>query len=103
MAVPPATVLVLANGDFPQVSRQSRLAANNKGDNEMKPGAMHRSPGIYLIAEENLAKPQIRELMKSSFQITLVGYQGMSGGRKGESGKAHESYKEREGEREKEK
>ena len=29
--------------------------ANDKGDNEMIPGAMHRSPGISLKAEENLS------------------------------------------------
>jgi hypothetical protein len=35
------------------VSRQSRLSANDKGDNEMKPAAVYRSSGIYLIAEES--------------------------------------------------
>ena len=35
------------------MSRQSRLSANDKGDNEVKPGAVHRSPGIYLTAEES--------------------------------------------------
>ena len=29
--------------------------ANDKGDNEMIPGAVHRSPGICLTAEENLS------------------------------------------------
>ena len=28
----------LANDHLPQVSRQSRMSANNKGDNEVKPG-----------------------------------------------------------------
>ena len=27
---------------------------NDKADNEMIPGAVHRSPGIYLTTEENL-------------------------------------------------
>ena len=35
------------------------------GDNGMIPGAVHRSPGIYLTAEENLGKPQLGDyLMK---------------------------------------
>ena len=39
--------------------------ANDKGDNEMIPGAVHRSPGIYLTAEENLRKLQLGDcLMK---------------------------------------
>ena len=31
--------------------------ANDKGDNEMILGAVHRSPGIFLRAEENPRKP----------------------------------------------
>ena len=34
-----------ANGHLPLVSRQSGLLTNDKGDNEVKPGAMHQSPG----------------------------------------------------------
>ena len=34
-------------------------AANDKGDNEMITGAVHRSPGIYLTAEENPGKYQL--------------------------------------------
>ena len=30
--------------------------ANDKGDNEMIPGAVHRSPDICLTAEENRAR-----------------------------------------------
>ena len=44
-----------ANGHLSRVSRQSHLSSNNKGDNVMKPGVVHRSPGIYLTAEENLS------------------------------------------------
>ena len=53
MAVPPAAVWVPI-----RVSRQS---ANGKDDNEMIRGAMHRSPGICLTAEENHRKPQLRD------------------------------------------
>ena len=42
------------NGHLPRVSRQSRLSANDKGDYKVKPEAVYRSPGIYLMAEENL-------------------------------------------------
>ena len=35
-----------------RVSRQSDLSANDKDDNELIWGAVHRSPGIYLTAEE---------------------------------------------------
>ena len=39
--------------------------ANDKGDNEMILGAVHRSPGICLTAEENPRKPQLGDrLMK---------------------------------------
>ena len=39
--------------------------ANDKGDNEMIFGAMYRSAGIYLTAEENPRKPQLGDhLMK---------------------------------------
>ena len=42
-----------------RVPNQRKLApsvtsvANDKGDNKMVPGAVHRSPGICLSAEEN--------------------------------------------------
>ena len=32
--------------------------ANDKGDNEMISGAVHRSPGNYITAEENPGKSQ---------------------------------------------
>ena len=45
----------LTESHLPRVSLQS---ANDKGDDEMIPGTVHRSPGIYLTAEENLGKAQ---------------------------------------------
>ena len=42
----------LANGPLPQMSRQSRLSTNDKGDNEMISGVVHKFSGIYLTAEE---------------------------------------------------
>ena len=39
--------------------------ANDKGDNEMIRGAVYRSPGICLTAEENTRKPELGDrLMK---------------------------------------
>ena len=31
-------------------------SANDKGDNEMIPGAVHRPPGVYRTSEETLGK-----------------------------------------------
>ena len=62
MAVPPAPVRVPSQRPL---APSFTSVANNKGDNEMIPGAVHRSPGIYLTAEENPEKPQLRDrLMK---------------------------------------
>ena len=56
MAVPPAPVRVPSQRPIvPNVTS----VANNKGDNEMIPGAVHRSPGIRLTAEENPVKLQL--------------------------------------------
>ena len=46
--------------------------ANDKGDNEMILGAVHRSPGICLTAEENPRKPQLGDrLMKGLYDQPL--------------------------------
>ena len=61
------------------MSRQSHLSANDKGDNEVIPGAVLRSPDIYLTAEKKPVKPKLRDrLMKASnevpqLEITSVG------------------------------
>ena len=39
---------------------------NDNGDNEMIPGAVHRSPGIYLTVEINSGKPQLKGLCDQS-------------------------------------
>ena len=41
----------LANGHLPRVSSQSRLSANDFGDNKVKPEGVNRSPGIYIPAK----------------------------------------------------
>ena len=44
---------------------KGHFGANNTGDNEMIPGAVHRSAGICVNAEKNLGKPQLGDhLMK---------------------------------------
>ena len=48
VAFPPGPILVSSQSHLPRISRQSGLSANDKGDNEMIPGAVH----IYLRAEE---------------------------------------------------
>jgi hypothetical protein len=48
------------------LAQASHLLANDKGDNEVKPGAVHRSTGIYFMAEENPRKSQLGDnLMKA--------------------------------------
>ena len=54
--MPRAPARFLANGHLSLVSRQSCMSVIDKSDNEMIPGAMHRSPDIYLtlqIQEKN--------------------------------------------------
>ena len=54
---------LVANGHLPRFSRQS---ANGKGDNEIIPGAVYRSPGICLTVEKIPGKPQLGDhLMKA--------------------------------------
>jgi len=38
--------------------------ANDKGNNEIKPGTVHRSPDIYLMTEENPRKSQLQDHLK---------------------------------------
>ena len=80
----------LAIGYLARASHQTRLSTNNKGDNEMKQGAVHRSPGIYLTAEENpsletvAVRPVIASNGVSYLQMRSVGSHRTSGrGKKG--------------------
>ena len=58
MAVPPGSVRIPRQTALtPSVTSVTSLA--NKGDNEMIPEAVDRSPGICLTAEENPGKPQL--------------------------------------------
>ena len=57
------SVRVPSHNHLPRVSYQ---LANDKGDNEMIPEPMHKSPVSYLMAEENPGKSQLGDcLMKA--------------------------------------
>ena len=49
----------LAKDHLPRVSRQSRLLANDKSNNEVIAGAVHRSPNICITTEINPGKFQL--------------------------------------------
>ena len=60
----------LAKGHLPRVSRQSRLSANDKNDNEKTLGTVHRFRGICLTAGENPGNPQLGDsLMKAVLTV----------------------------------
>ena len=65
VAVPAAPVRVPIQRPLAPSVASVTSATNNKGDNGMILGAVHRSPGICLTAEENPRKPQLGDrLMK---------------------------------------
>jgi hypothetical protein len=65
VVVPPAPVQVPSQRPLALSVTSVTLVANDKGDNEMILGAVYRSPGICLTAEENPRKPQLGDrLMK---------------------------------------
>jgi hypothetical protein len=55
VVVPPAPARVPSQRSLALSLASVTSVANDKGDNEMILGVLHRSPGIYLIAEENLS------------------------------------------------
>ena len=57
VAVPPAPVRVPSQRPLSPSVASVTSVANDKGDNEMILGAVHRSPGIFLTAEETPRKP----------------------------------------------
>ena len=59
MAVPPAPVRVPSQKPLASNVTSVTSVTNDKGDNEMILGALHRSPGICFTAEENPRKPQL--------------------------------------------
>ena len=59
VAVPPAPVRGPSQRPLTPSVASFTSVANDKGDNEMILGAVCRSPGICLTAEENPRKPQL--------------------------------------------
>ena len=57
--VPPAPVQVPIQRSLAPSVASITSVANDKGDNEIILGAMHRSPDICLTVEENPRKPQL--------------------------------------------
>ena len=65
VAVPPAPVWVPSQRSLAPSIASVTSVANDKGDNELILGAVHRSSGICLTAEENPRKLQLGDrLMK---------------------------------------
>ena len=68
VAVPLSPVWVPSQSPFAPSFLSSRQSTSDKGNNEMILGAVHRSPGICLAAEENPGKPQLGyRLMKGLY------------------------------------
>ena len=59
VAVPPAPVRVPGQRPLAACVTSVTSDANDNVNNEMIPGAVNRSPGICLIAEEKPGKPQL--------------------------------------------
>ena len=72
VAVSPVLFRFLANGPLSRVSRQSRLSVNDKGNNEMIPKSVHRSPDIYLMVEENPGKSQLGDRPMKAVRSVLA-------------------------------
>ena len=63
VVVPPAPVRVPSQSPLAPSVASVMSVANDKDDNEMVQGAVHRSPGICLTAEENPRIPQLGDRM----------------------------------------
>ena len=78
VAVPPVPVRVPSQRPLAPSVAPVTSVANDKGDNEMILGAVYRSPGILLTAEENPRKPQLEDQrFKLSSHLRLVFLEGI--------------------------
>ena len=68
--------------------------ANDKGDNEMILGAVHKSPAICLTAEENPRKPQLGDSLMNSHRLKCGPYSPNEVGRIGQHIRRGEGRKE---------
>ena len=64
----------LAKGHLPRVSRQLPLSANDKGDNKIISGAVHRSTNIYPTAEKNSGKSQLGDRLMKAVRSVIASY-----------------------------
>ena len=76
VAVPPAPVRVPSQSPLAPSVASVTSVANDKGDNEMILGAVHRSPGICLSAEENLCAGTQPALPKATCPECRVSHVG---------------------------
>ena len=79
VAVPPAPVRVPSQRPLAPSIVSVTSVANYKGDNKMIVGAVHRSPGICLTAEENpgnLSKETVDEGCASRHRLKLRSMSG---------------------------
>jgi hypothetical protein len=67
--MPPPPVQGSSQMPLAPSSCQSRLSVNYKGDNEIIPVAVHRSPGIYLTTEETPRKPQLGDSLNAVWSV----------------------------------
>ena len=69
VSVPPAPVRVPSQRLLAPSDASAMSAANDKGDNEMIPGTVHRYPGICLTDEKNPGKPQLGDRLIKAPQM----------------------------------
>ena len=65
----------LVNGHlphFPRISRLLLLSTIDKGDHEMIPGTVHRSPGIYFTVVEKPGRLQIGDRLMKAVQMVIT-------------------------------
>ena len=73
VAVPPAPVRVPSQRPLARVSRQSHMSTNDKGDNEMIQGIVHRSPGKPQIGDSDEGCATSHRLQWGAFPPNEVG------------------------------
>ena len=68
MSVPSALIWVSSQW----LPASSVTLVTNKGDNEIIPGVVYRSPGIYLRAEENPGKPRLGDRLTNAVRPVIA-------------------------------
>ena len=78
MALPPAPARVPSQRPLVPSVTSVTSVANDKANNEMTRGAVHRSPGICLRAEENPGKPQLGDRLTKRLWDQFIASNGVS-------------------------